>query len=312
MDNVVTPEIRNMIVGVFLFLLATTLIIRLLKSKLGNTYTELMARMRSWWIMISILAGALYISKAATFIFFGLTSFLALKEYLTIIPTRKVDRRLLWFAYLAIPLQYFFALIGWYGMFSIFIPVYMFILLPIRIVMTGETKGFLTSVSTIQWGLMVTVYAVSHAPYLLSLPESQLSKAGPAGLLIFLVVVTEANDVMQYIAGKLFGKKKLAPTISPKKTWAGLFGGLITSLIVGYLLASYLTPFGSIEALVLAGLGSLFGLAGDLTVSALKRDLEVKDTGSMLPGHGGVMDRIDSLLYNAPLLLHYTRYFYGP
>jgi len=207
-----------------------------------------------------------------------------LKEYLSLIPTRRADRRVLFWAYLSIPFQYYWVHTEWYGMFIIFIPVYAFLLIPTRMVMTGQTEGFLRSAGTVHWGLMTTVFSLSHAAYLLVLQSSATGRIAPTwptpqsaaspgpGLLVLLVVLTQLNDVAQYVWGKSFGRLKVAPNVSPGKTVAGF--------------------------------------AGDLSISALKRDLGVKDSGSMLPGHGGLLDRVDSLTYTAPLFFHYVYYCY--
>jgi phosphatidate cytidylyltransferase len=146
------------------------------------------------------------------------------------------DRRVLLWAYLAIQLQYYWVSIAWYGVFIIFIPVYMFLLLPIRMLLIGETQGFLKAAGTLHWGLMITVFCLSHAAYLLVLPDAVNPIAGSAGLLLFLIFLTEFNDVLQYVWGKLLGKHKIMPKVSPNKTWEGFLGGLVT------LLAPWLTP----------------------------------------------------------------------
>jgi phosphatidate cytidylyltransferase len=193
----------------------------------------------------------------------------------------------------------------------VFIPVYMFLLLPAVMVLRGVTEGFLKAVSTMHWGLMSCVFAVSHAAYLLALPppEGNLA-AGSAGLLLALLILTEGNDVSQYIWGRLFGHIRVVPTVSPGKTLAGLLGGVISTTILAVLVMPVLTPYGYWGA---AGIGMVIGIAGffgDIAISALKRDIGVKDMGSLLPGHGGVLDRIDSLTYTAPLFFHLTYNFF--
>jgi phosphatidate cytidylyltransferase len=241
-------------------------------------------------------------------VFWAFVSFLALKEYLSLIPTRRADRRVLFWAYLAIPIHYYWVGIAWYGMFIIFIPVYMFLLLPLRMVIIGETEGFLRAAGTLHWGMMTTVFSLSHMAYLLVLDPAKNPAGGGAGLLLYLVFLTQFNDVAQYTWGKLFGKHKVIPKVSPKKTWEGLIGGNLTTLALAVLIAPYLTPLTPYEA---AGAGliiGVFGFIGDVTISALKRDIGVKDSGSLIPGHGGVLDRIDSLTYTAPLFFHYVYY----
>ena len=224
------------------------------------------------------------------------------------VPTRRADRRVLLFAYLAIPLQYVWVGQEWYGMFIIFVPVYMFLLLPALMVIQGETTGFLKAAGTLHWGLMTCVFAVSHAAYLLVLDGED--PADGAGLLLFLIFLTQANDVAQYVWGKMLGRNKAAPSVSPNKTVEGYLGGFLTTGALALALAPFLTPMGWKHALVAGLLIGFAGFMGDVTISAIKRDIGVKDTGSTLPGHGGILDRIDSLTFTAPLFFHYVYFFF--
>lgn len=271
---------------------------------------ELRQRVRSWWVMAVLFAAAILLSRTAALILVAFASFLALKEYLSLIPTRRADRRVLFWAYLAIPLQYYWAATGWYGMFVIFIPVYMFLFLPARMLLAGETQGFLRAAGTLHWGLMTTVYSVSHAAYLLALPPAGNPAGRAAGLLLFLVVLTELNDVAQYVWGRSLGRRRIAPSVSPNKTWEGFLGGVATTLGLAVLLAPALTPFAPVHAALAGLLIGVGGFAGDVTISAVKRDLGIKDSSSVLPGHGGILDRLDSLTFTAPLFFHFTRYLY--
>lgn len=271
---------------------------------------ELVARIRSWWVMVAIFVGALVLGRVASIVLLALVSFLALKEYLSLIPTRRVDRRVLFWAYLAIPVQFWWVGIGWYGMFVIFVPVYMFLFLPLPMLIVGETQGYLRAVATLHWGLMTTVFSVGHAAFLLVLPEAGNPGAGGAGLLLFLLVVTELNDVAQFVSGKLLGRHRLIPKVSPKKTWEGFLGGLVVTALVAAGLGVLLTPLPAWGAAATGLLLSAAGLVGDLTVSALKRDLGIKDSGNIIPGHGGILDRLDSLTYTAPIFFHLIWYLY--
>ncbi|MDS4060010.1 MAG: phosphatidate cytidylyltransferase [Candidatus Contendobacter sp.] len=266
--------------------------------------SELRQRIRSWWLIVALCSLALMFSRAAALVFFGGVSFLALKEYLTLIPTRQTDRRVLFWAYLSIPVQYFWIGIEWYGMFIIFIPVYLFLLLPVAMVLNGETQGYLRAAGTLHWGLMSMVFSLSHLAYLLVLPEGEYPHVSGPGLVLFLLLLTELNDVAQYCWGKLLGRHKISPTVSPNKTVEGFVGGVLTTMPLAALLAPWLTPFSVLDALLAGALIAVAGFFGDLSLSALKRDLGIKDSGNLLPGHGG------SLTYTAPLFFHFTRYFY--
>ncbi|GAB4083465.1 phosphatidate cytidylyltransferase [Myceligenerans cantabricum] len=299
------------IVGILTF---ATILVAVLGSRFPDaTAVELRQRIRSWWVMLAVFAVAIAVDEYVSLVFFALLSFLALKEYFSLVPTRRADRTVILIAYLTIPVQYVLAGLEWYGVFIIFIPVYVFLLLPVRMVAIGETSNFLRSVGTIQWGLMAMVFSISHLAYLLVLPAELNPGAGSAGLVLFLVFCTQFNDVAQYVWGKLLGRRKIVPTVSPGKTVAGLLGGIGTSLALAALLGPWLTPMSLLESLGAGLIISLAGFAGDVTISALKRDLGVKDTGSLLPGHGGVLDRVDSLIYTAPLFFHYMYFLhYSP
>lgn len=290
--------------------LASLIVYGMRRKDPDGKHRELAARTKSWWFMITLVAVALLTSPLVSVCFFGLISFLAFKEYISIIPLRRADRRVLFWAYLTIPIQYWFVHDNWYGMFIVFIPVWVFFLLPFRLIVAGQMQGFLTSVAAISWGLMITVFAVSHAAMLLQFPAREDSVAGGAGLLLFMMILNQGNDVAQYVWGKKFGKHPIMPLVSPKKTWEGFIGGALTTTLCAALLAPFLTPFGLPFSLFIGAVIACTGFIGDVTFSALKRDMQIKDTGSLIPGHGGILDRIDSLSLTAPLFFHLTRYFY--
>ncbi|MBU2894726.1 phosphatidate cytidylyltransferase [Colwellia sp. D2M02] len=299
-----------MMLFVTLLLVTASVARLLLKVKNPQTdHTELKQRIQSWWWMIIILFGILIASPTVATVFFALLSFLALKEFFSIVPTRQADRRVLLWAYLAIPAQYYWASLNWYGMFIIFIPVYVFLFLPMRAVFIGETKGFIRSLGTIHWALMLSVFCISHIAYLLQLPVLN-EQAGALGLVLFLIFITQFNDVCQYIWGKALGKNKIIPKVSPNKTWEGFIGGVATVTIVAGFLAPYLTPLTLLQGLVAGALMAVAGFVGDVVISSVKRDLAIKDSGTLIPGHGGLLDRIDSLIYTAPLFFHYLYYLH--
>jgi phosphatidate cytidylyltransferase len=305
------PNALAALAGIFAVLAIASITVAVLGVLRPAMATEEMwLRLRSWWVMALVFSLAMAVSRTMSLVFFAFVSFLALKEYLSLIPTRRADRRVLLFVYLAVPIQFYWIGIAWYGMFIIFIPVYMFLFLPLPMLIIGETKGFLRAVGTLHWGLMTTVFAVSHAAFLLVLPDVVDAPAGGAGLLLFMVILTEANDVAQYVWGKAIGGPKVIPKVSPGKTWAGVGGGIATSALISAAMAPWLTPMALGPALLVGGFLGLAGFAGDVTISALKRDLGIKDSGSILPGHGGILDRLDSLTYTAPLFFHIIRYFY--
>ena len=279
----------------------------LAKLKPASDFRELGLRIKSWWVMASVVLGAVLLVPSAAVAFWALVCFWALREFFSLVPGRWEDRPALFLAYLAVPIQFVWVFTSWYGMFIVFIPVYMFLAVAVALIVVGQPKGFVASASRIHWGLMSFVFGLSHAAFLLKLPELDGFAAGPRGLFLYLVLLVQLNDVFQYVTGKLFGKHKIAPVVSPNKTWEGLLGGLLLTAPLAVLLR-FLTPLSLPEA---AGAGILlpvFGFFGDLAVGSVKRDVGVKDAGSSIPGHGGVLDRVNSLCYAAPLFFHYVRY----
>src|SRR5574340_1817091 len=302
-----SSNLQYALYGILALLGVGTLVIGLKRIfKPGPGDPELWLRMRSWWVMAGLFILAIAVNHTLSIVFFALVSFLALKEYFSIIPTRRADRRVLFWAYLAIPLQYFWIAEAWFGMFIIFIPVYLFLFIPLKMVIVGETQGFLKAAGTLHWGLMTTVFSLYHAAFLLALPDDVNPAAGSAGLLLFLVFLTQFNDVMQFVWGKLAGRRKVIPKVSPGKTVAGFVGGVATTTLVAWLAAPYLTPLAGWEPLAAGLIIGVGGFVGDVTISALKRHLGIKDSGALIPGHGGILDRVDSLTYTAPLFFHFV------
>lgn len=305
----IDPRLTVVFSGVLAVLvIASVVVLVLRRAKPGMDLTELSQRVRSWWVMVIVFALAIALGRVASISFFGFLSFLALKEFFSLVPTRRADRRVLFWAYVAIPVQYVFIGYEWIGMFLVWIPVYAFLLLPLRMVLIGETEGFLRAAGTMHWGLMTTVFSISHVAALLVLP-GEADASGPA-LVLFLVVLTQSNDVAQYVWGRLFGRARVVPKVSPGKTVAGLLGGIATTAVLGYLLAPLLTPLAGHQRMTAGVLIGVAGFVGDIVVSAVKRDVRVKDSGSLIPGHGGILDRLDSLTYTAPLFFHFMRYLH--
>lgn len=273
------------------------------------TVENLNTRIKAWWMMVALFAIAFWFGKTVTIVLFALTSFYCLREFLSITPTRPEDHRPVVAAfYLFIPLQYWLIATDWQSLFSIAIPVWAFLLLPILSVMKGETSEFLLRSARIQWALMLTVFCISHAPALLMLDIPEFEGQNFL-LLFFLIAIVQLSDVLQYVFGKLFGKHKVAPRVSPAKTWEGLIGGGLTASAVGAALW-WITPFSPLQAGGMAMAIVLAGFCGGLVLSAVKRSLGAKDWGTMIDGHGGALDRMDSVSFAAPIFFHLTNYFF--
>jgi phosphatidate cytidylyltransferase len=273
------------------------------------TIDNLNSRIKAWWMMVALLGLAFAFGRAGVIVLFALASLAALREFITLTPTRRGDHVALAVAFFVVlPLQYYLIWIDWYGLYSVFIPVYVFLLLAAIAALRQDTTHFMGRVAETQWGLMISVFCLSHVPALLGLKIPGYE--GRSLLLIaFLILVVQSSDVLQYIWGKLLGRHKIAPELSPSKTVEGFVGGVGSATILGSLLW-WITPFSPWQAGAIALLISLMGFFGGLVMSAIKRDRGVKDWGWMIEGHGGVLDRLDSVIFAAPVFFHMTRYWW--
>ena len=363
----------NILLGTVLIVLIVAFIVgRLLRRQPESTASPAVVhtfnnRVATWWLMYAVLIAGFLVGYEMTIVLFGLVSFWALREFITMTPTRRGDHRtLFWTFFLFTPVHYWFVGMGWYQLYTVMIPVYASLLIPARIAISGDPKRFLERVAKIQAGLLICVYALSHAPALLHLklkpsvlsppavtataaaatlqpepaaakpedaapkPEPQLNAANPtvgpaapaaapatsaqrfgsaAGLLFYFVLIVQLNDVFQYLWGHLFGKTVIAPQINASRTWEGFIGGVLSTMLLGTLLC-WATPFKLWEAACIAGVVAVMGFAGSMTMSGIKRDRGVKDYGTLVSGHAGVLDRIDSICFAAPVFFHIVRYFF--
>lgn len=267
-------------------------------------------RVGSWWVMVSIIALAVMAGKTGVVLLAALCSFAALREFMTLTRTQLADHwSLVTLYYVALPLQYYLVWIDWYQLYAILIPVYAFLALPILSAIRGDTTRFLQRIAGMQWALMICVYCLSHLPALMYL-EIPGYEGKNIFLIAYLIFVVQLSDVLQYAWGKLCGRRPVAPGVSPSKTVEGLLGGVLSATAVGTLLW-WMTPFGVWGAALMALAATVAGFLGGLVMSAIKRDRGVKDWGHLIPGHGGFIDRLDSVLFSAPIFFHLTRYFWS-
>ncbi len=240
----------SLFAGIGVVLLVASLVGYALKTVVAkgqphSTIDNLNARIKAWWVMVLVIGCAFLFGKNGVMLLFLFISFAALREFMSLTYTRGGDYLALAAAFFVVlPLQYLLIYIGWYGMYSIFIPVYVFLLLPILEVIAGDTKRFLERTAKMQWGLMICVFCISHVPALLTLDIPGYDERNLL-LIVFLVVVVQSSDVLQYVWGKLFGKRKVAPEVSPSKTVEGLVGGVLSATALGAMLW-WITPFSSV------------------------------------------------------------------
>jgi phosphatidate cytidylyltransferase len=304
----------SLFAGIGLILVVASIIGYALKATVAKdaphpTIDNLNTRIKAWWVMVIVISIAFMFGRTGVILLFLFISFAALREFMTLTYTRSADYMALTAAFFVVlPAQYVLVWFGWYGLYAIFIPVYVFLALPILEVAGGDTKRFLERTAKMQWGLMICVFCISHVPALLTLEIPGYEDRNLL-LIAFLVIVVQSSDVLQYVWGKLFGRRQLAPAVSPSKTVEGLAGGVLSATALGAALW-WITPFTFWQAGLMALAINVMGFFGGLVLSAIKRDRGVKDWGNLIEGHGGMLDRLDSVVFAAPIFFHLTRYMY--
>jgi phosphatidate cytidylyltransferase len=275
-------------------------------------------RVRAWWIICALLAIAFF-SPALTVALFGMMSFWALREFITLTPTRLGDHRaLFWVFFIFTPLQYVAVAFNNYAFYSILIPVYAFLFIPARVALAGDFKRFLERVAKIQSGLLICVYCLSFAPALLYLDfevgaGAERHVAMPsdkARLLFFFVMMALLAEAFQFVWSQLYGRHVVAPAINASRTWEGLVGGSASTALAGMVLY-WATPYNIWQAAFMSMIVAVMGFAGAMTMSAIKRDRGVRDYGTLVEGHGGVLDRIDAICFAAPVFYQVTKQLLG-
>lgn len=305
-------EAWRLIAAIAAVLIVASVIGQVLKYTLARNdahaaIDNLNRRINAWWAIAILVGLALLAGRAGVTLLFALASLAALREF---VPREAATVTPAWvlrgcFA-LVLPLQY---LLVWSGnplLYSLFIPACVLLVLPLLGLLSGRPDTFLSHTRSLRAGLLICVYAVSHVPALLTLhlPGPAYSNAY---LLVFLLLVVQSSDVFQYLWGKLTGRHLIAPRLSPSKTVEGTVGGILSASALGAGLAS-LTPFTPREAMLIALLITLLGFIGGLAMSAIKRRRGIKDWGTLIPGHGGMLDRLDSLCLSAPVYYYLLRW----
>jgi phosphatidate cytidylyltransferase len=313
--NTASSDLLTLVSGIFAVLIFASVIGYVLQRRFSANgpnaaVDNLNARIKAWWIMVMLIGIAFIAGRVGVLVLFAFCSFAALREFVTLINTRRADHWALALAFFVVlPIQYYLLWAEEYGIFAIFIPVYAFLLMPIISVLRGDTERFLIRIAEVQWALMICVFCASHVPALLTLTIPGYEGRNVL-LIAFLVIVVQLSDVLQYVWGKLFGRTKIAPNLSPSKTVEGFVGGVISATLIGASLW-WITPFTPLQAGVLAFIITLMGFFGGLVMSAVKRDRGVKDWGNLIEGHGGLIDRLDSVVFSAPIFFHIVRYWWS-
>ena len=301
-----SAELALLALGVFGLLVLLSLAGDLARARQGpgpspalETY---MARVSTWWAMAVLISLALLTGRGGIILLTAVASFAALREFLTLTTKDPADHLSLALAfYVALPLQYLFVLMKWPALYAIFLPVLAFLFLPLVSAVRGQPRRFLVRVAETQWGLMICVFCMSHLAALTMLDLTGYDDRS-ALLVAFLVLVVQLADLAEYLVSRRFGRRRLAPDLSPK-TAEGALVGLLAAGLVGAVLAP-ITPFGPGEAMLLAVIAAAVGMGGNLVMAAIKADRGVRDWSHLIPGQGGVLDQLDSVIFAAPVFYY--------
>ncbi|MDA1231839.1 MAG: phosphatidate cytidylyltransferase [Planctomycetota bacterium] len=272
--------------------------------------------LRTWWGLAVILSVAVVVGKIGIAILLAIVAAFALKEFISLIGKSSIGKPTEIAVFLSIPLYYALILSGHQVLVREATPVALVLLFGGIRAWLGNTEGYARSTAAIILGLLLFVSCISHVFFLLELPSGSTPPVGEVGWLLFLILMTESNDIMQAITGRRFGKTKMTPRVSPNKSLEGLLGGIVTTMTLAVVAAPWLTTLNTDFSkgggiLISLGCGlmiSIMGFLGDINMSAIKRDAGVKDGSRLLPGQGGMIDRIDSLTFTAPAFYYFVRF----
>ena len=303
-----TRDIAILALAACLVLLALTVFGERLRARSETPIASVevfMTRVDSWWAMVVLFTLSLLAGGWAVILLFAVASFAALREFYTYATRNRADHLSLALAfYVILPAQFLFVAFDFTRLFLAFIPIYVFLILPVVSVLRGSTDRFLGRVAEMQWGLMIAVFCLSHIPALVWLAPPGESARGVL-LIAFLFMVVQSGDLVDFFIGRRFGRRRIVQGLSPK-TWEGALSGLAMAGLLGGVLF-WITPFDPLTAMAMAMLASLCGQAGNLVLRAIKRDRGLRDWSHLIPGQGGFLDQLDSVIFAAPAFFHLTR-----
>lgn len=275
--------------------------------------SDLSRLLRTSWALIFVFWVAWLAGDITRLVLFALGSFFALREFLTLSPTRQGDHRSLVLAFFGVlPFQYYLVATEHFDLFTVFIPVYVFLALPVASALANDPVRFLERNAKLQWGIMVCIYGMSHVPALMLLDFPGYDKKN-AFLVLFLVLVVQSCMVTQHLVARYRPKTSAAPNISQSFTWHSWGWGMAVGSLLGALLAG-ITPFVPGQAFALSFIACAAGSLGHLVMKALKRDRGIpiwQGQVKSVTGAGGMLDRIDSLCFAAPVFFHSVRWYFG-
>ena len=315
--SVPTPQLLLTIACLFASLTIGTLVrISMLRGVPNESAQSPLKSMWTWWALAVSLSIAAILGNLGVVVLLAIAGILSLREYLQMIGWKSVGRTTTVLVFAFVPFYYLLAILGYDEKLRSAAPAAFLLVLGGCRAWFGLIEDFIRITAASIWGLMLFVYCLSHAYFLLTLPAISEPWVGNIGWFLYLVLLTESNDIVQALVGRRFGKKKITPRISPNKSIEGLLGGIVVSMTLAVILAPWLTTMmqqrswnaGAFLAMLSGLLIAIFGFLGDINKSGIKRDAGVKDSGTMLPGQGGMMDRIDSLTFSAPAFYYFVQF----
>lgn len=297
---------------VLLFATASGLVVWLTRSADAAQLArigQLNSRIQASWLIVLLFAIGFALGEAALSVIFALASFFALREFVALTPTKAADHEALLLAfYVVIPVQYVLVASGWYGLYAVFIPVYLFLILPVVMAWRQDTELYLQRVAKVQWGLMLSVYCVSHAPAIATLEPPGYEGRGPLLLLYFLLVV-QMSDLFAVAASASFGRTPLRS--NPNKTREGVLIGAVAASLLGTGLW-WMTPFTWWQAALMSAATVFAGFMGGLVLVSVKRSLGERQWDQGVELSRGVLERLEAVTFAAPVFFHATVYFFVP
>ncbi len=262
------------------------------------------SQIKSWWLISLLFATVLTAGKELTIIVFAFISFIAIREFLTLAPTRREDRIAVFCLYLSVLSSYWSVWIDNYAYFLVISPIFVFVAITTILSLGKRSEHFLATSGIMFWGMIICVFNVGHAAFLMHTPEAETSQAGPAGLVFFLLGATVLSDALIRIANHLVGRTKLG-TKSPKApTIEGILFGALSSAIILVVLSPYFSPLTFWHSVLVFSILPVLGAFGGVTMQAVRDDIGVRASSRLLAGQGGVLDRIANLSFTAPWFFH--------
>ncbi len=301
---------RTYVAIVAAMFVATGLALLVLRVGLHRDVSHALKSFSSWLVMGPLVLAVVFAGRATTISLLAVLAVFAFREFARATGLHR-ERMMAGVVYLGIVATGAVSLMadpvqnvpGWYGLFAI-LPVYIIAAILLVPIVRNRVEGQLQAIGLAILGYLYIGWMFGHLAFLANSKHAY-------GYLLYLVFAVELNDVAAYTFGKLFGRHPLRDNISPKKTWEGSLGALAVSMALPWLLWFSFPHFGPTQLILTGLIIGITGQLGDLSMSVIKRDLGIKDMGVLIPGHGGILDRIDSLIYVTPLFFHMVRWFYG-